>query len=117
MKKFLALISLSIFAAQLLTAAEEKPAAAPARAKHPAQVPAEDAKNKPAAPEAASADKSKPTDEPAPIVRLTTLSGGALGFELRMCTPLGVAQHPELLSALNFAIMKELGQRGVALKE
>src|SRR5437870_11744319 len=33
--------------------------------------------------------------EPAPIVRLTTLSGGALGFELRMCTPLGVAQHPE----------------------
>ena len=68
MKKFLALISLSIFAAQLLIAAEEKPAAAPARAKRPAQAPAEDAKNKSAAPEAASADKSKPTDEPAPIV-------------------------------------------------
>src|SRR5262249_12514995 len=37
---------------------------------------------------------------PAPIVRLTTLAGGALGFELRMYTERGVAEHPDLLSAL-----------------
>ena len=55
--------------------------------------------------------------EPAPTVRLTTLAGGSPVFELRMSTPVGVARQPELLSALNFAIMAELGKRGVALKE
>ena len=55
--------------------------------------------------------------DPAPVVRLTTLSGGSLGFELRMFTPLGVDKHPDLLSALQFALMEELTRRGVALKE
>jgi small-conductance mechanosensitive channel len=55
--------------------------------------------------------------EPPPIVRLTTLGGGSLGFELRMCTPLGVTEHPDLISELNFALMRDLAQRGIALKE
>jgi small-conductance mechanosensitive channel len=55
--------------------------------------------------------------EPAPSVRLTTLAGGSPVFELRMSTPVGVARQPELLSALNFAVIAELGKRGVALKE
>jgi small-conductance mechanosensitive channel len=55
--------------------------------------------------------------EPAPAVRLTTLAGGSPVFELRMSTPVGVVRQPELLSALNFAIIAELGKRGVALKE
>jgi len=55
--------------------------------------------------------------EPAPTVRLTTLAGGSPVFELRMSTPVGVARQPDLLSSLNFAIMAELGRRGVALKE
>jgi small-conductance mechanosensitive channel len=54
--------------------------------------------------------------EPAPIVRLTTLAG-ALGFELRMYTSLGVTEQPNLLSALQFALMEKLAQRGIALKE
>jgi small-conductance mechanosensitive channel len=55
--------------------------------------------------------------DPAPSVRLTTLAGGAPVFELRMSTPVGVARQPELLGALNFAVMAELGKCGVALKE
>ena len=53
--------------------------------------------------------------DPAPIVRLTSLAG-ALGFELRMFTSLGVAKHPDVLSALQFDLMQELGRRGVELK-
>jgi hypothetical protein len=69
MKKFLILVSLSIFAAQFLVAAEEKAAAAPAsRAKHPPQAPAEEAKNKPAEQPAPADGKAKPSDEPVPIV-------------------------------------------------
>jgi small-conductance mechanosensitive channel len=55
--------------------------------------------------------------DPAPVVRLATLSGGALGFELRMSTALGVPGHPDLLSALRFALMQELAKRGITLKE
>ena len=55
--------------------------------------------------------------DPAPIVRLTTLAGGSMGFELRMYTPRIVTEHPDLLSALQFALMQKLGERGVALKE
>jgi small-conductance mechanosensitive channel len=55
--------------------------------------------------------------EPAPVVRLTTLSGGSLGFELRMQTTLGVLDHPALISELNFALMRDLAKRGIALKE
>ena len=55
--------------------------------------------------------------EPPPAVRLTTLKGGALAFELRVATPVEVPRQPELLSTLNFAIMKELGNRGVELKD
>jgi small-conductance mechanosensitive channel len=66
---------------------------------------------------AAAAENSDVLKEPAPVVRLTTLAGGSLGFELRMYTPLGVGRHPDLLSALQFALMQKLGERGIALKE
>ena len=55
--------------------------------------------------------------DPPPTVRLTTLAGGALAFELRMLTALPVPEQPDLLSALNFALMDELGRRKIALKE
>jgi len=55
--------------------------------------------------------------DPAPIVRLTTLAGGSMGFELRMYAPRTVTEHPDLLSALQFALMQKLGEGGVALKE
>jgi small-conductance mechanosensitive channel len=55
--------------------------------------------------------------DPPPVVRLTTLAGGSLGFELRMQTTRGVAEQPDLVSKLNFALMRELDKRGVALKE
>jgi small-conductance mechanosensitive channel len=55
--------------------------------------------------------------DPAPIVRLTTLAGGSMGFELRTYTSRAVTEHPDLLSALQFALMQKLGERGVALKE
>ncbi|HYT97489.1 MAG TPA: mechanosensitive ion channel domain-containing protein [Casimicrobiaceae bacterium] len=55
--------------------------------------------------------------DPTPVVRLTTLSGGAVGFELRLHTSLGIPSHPDLLSALQFALMQELAGRKVALKE
>ena len=56
-------------------------------------------------------------EHPAPVVRLRTLAGGSLGFELRMYTSLGVELQPDLLSALQFALMEKLGERGVVLKE
>jgi small-conductance mechanosensitive channel len=55
--------------------------------------------------------------DPAPTVRLATLAGGALAFELRMHTALPVPEQPDLVSALNFALMDELGKRKIALKE
>jgi small-conductance mechanosensitive channel len=55
--------------------------------------------------------------EPAPMVRLTSVAGGSLSFELRMYTSLGVLEQPNLLSGLNFALMQKLGERGIALKE
>ena len=55
--------------------------------------------------------------DPPPIVRLSTLAGGALALELRMYTSLPVPSHPDLLSNLNFALMQELAGRGVKLKE
>ena len=55
--------------------------------------------------------------DPAPIVRLTPLAGGSMVFELRMYTPRTVTEQPDLLSALQFALMQNLGARGVALKE
>ena len=54
---------------------------------------------------------------PPPIVRLTTLAGGSMGFELRMYTGLGVERQPDLLSALQFALMQNIAERGIALKE
>jgi small-conductance mechanosensitive channel len=66
---------------------------------------------------AAAGDNPDVLKDPRPVVRLTSLAGGALGFELRMFTSLGVANHPELLSALQFALMQNLGGRGIALKE
>lgn len=54
---------------------------------------------------------------PPPLVRLSTLAGGAQALELRMYTSLPVPSHPDLLSTLNFALMEELGARGVKLKE
>ena len=56
-------------------------------------------------------------NDPPPCVRLTTLAGGALALELRMYTSLPVPRHPDVLSALNFALMQELSRRGVKLKE
>ncbi|HEY3179474.1 MAG TPA: mechanosensitive ion channel domain-containing protein [Casimicrobiaceae bacterium] len=55
--------------------------------------------------------------DPPPVVRVTTLSGGAVAFELRMYTSLGVPSHADLLSALQFALMQDLANRSVALKE
>jgi hypothetical protein len=37
--------------------------------------------------------------------------------QLRMQTTLGVAEQPDLVSKLNFVLMRELNQRAVALKE
>ena len=67
MKKLLGLVSLSIFAAQLLIAAEEKTAAAAPRAKQPLAAPADNAANKPVQETPSSDNKSKVADEPAPI--------------------------------------------------
>jgi small-conductance mechanosensitive channel len=55
--------------------------------------------------------------DPPPVVRLTTLAGGSLGFEMRLQTALGVTDHPDLVSELNFALMRELAKHGIALKE
>ena len=55
--------------------------------------------------------------DPPPVVRLSTLAGGSLGFEMRMQTMLGIAEQPNLVSKLNFALMRELNKRGIALKE
>jgi len=55
--------------------------------------------------------------DPRPTVRLTTLSGGALAFELSMHTSLAVPQQPDLVSALNFALMQQFGKNGIGLKE
>ncbi|HEX4638050.1 MAG TPA: hypothetical protein VH170_01030 [Chthoniobacterales bacterium] len=67
MKKILALISLSIFAAQLLVAAEEKTAAAAPRVKQPPQAPAGNATSKPAQEMPPGDSKSKAGDESASI--------------------------------------------------
>jgi small-conductance mechanosensitive channel len=55
--------------------------------------------------------------DPPPVVRLTSLAGGSLGFELRLHTALGVTEHPDLVSELNVALMRDLAKRGIALKE
>src|SRR6516225_6268244 len=55
--------------------------------------------------------------DPPPAVRLATLAGGSLGFEMRLQTTLGVTDHPDLVSELNFALMRDLDKRGIALKQ
>ena len=55
--------------------------------------------------------------DPPPAVRLATLAGGSLGFEMRLQTTLGVTDHPDLVSELNFALRRDLDKRGIALKQ
>lgn len=55
--------------------------------------------------------------DPRPAARLTSMSGGALEFELRIFTALGILAQPDLLSALRIELIQELGRRGIALKE
>jgi len=64
-----------------------------------------------------AAENADVLKDPAPMVRLTSLAGGSLAFELRMYTSAGVPDQPNLLSALQLALMQKLGERGVALKE
>jgi small-conductance mechanosensitive channel len=53
--------------------------------------------------------------QPAPVVRLTSLAGGSLTLEMRIETSLDVLQHADVVSALHFALLEELGRRGVHL--
>jgi len=67
MKKFLALISLSIFAAQIVIAGEEKPPAAAPKTKRAPQAAPADAKTQPAPENDSSDSKTKPGEDTAAI--------------------------------------------------